>query len=350
MSEERKLATVRTIAALDPIPDADAIELATIDGWQVVVRKNEFIVGQNVVYFEIDSWIPKAIAPFLCSEGKSRVYNGIEGERLRTKKMRGQISQGLAMPTSILMDGYFTLQVGDDLTERLGIQKYEKPIPGEKNGFLGSARGNFPSFIPKTDEERVQNLTREVRHWCEFYTSWEVTEKLDGSSMTIYLGGDNEMHVCSRNYDIKPDSGGAFWQCVLENDLEAKLRELTHGNKIEAAVQGELVGPGVQGNKYGLDKLHFFVYKIFDHGQRKYYNPVHTQNACRAYGFDHVPLIEHDFYLKPGMTLAGILEMANGMSVINPKVMREGLVFKSLTRNGSSFKAISNEWLLHYKE
>lgn len=210
---ERKLASVRKIADIQPIPGADAIDVATIDGWKVVVKKGEFQIGDLAIYFEIDSWIPKDVAPFL---NKGRTYNGVEGERLRTVKLRGQVSQGLLLPVNCI-HGHATVEntatgigmivnEGIDLTEFLNIQKYEKPLPG---ALVGVARGSFPSFLRKTDQERAQNMTRDLRRWEDEGAMWEVTEKLDGSSMTCYLHED-VFGVCSRNLDLLETEGNAF--------------------------------------------------------------------------------------------------------------------------------------------
>jgi hypothetical protein len=148
----RKLASIRKINLVEPIEGADAIEVATVDGWKVVVKKNEFKVGDLVVYFEIDSWVPTGLAPFLSKGKEPREYNGIKGERLRTIKLRGQISQGLILPYAICGK---ICEEGEDVSELLYIQKYEAPIPAQ---LAGQVKSTFPSFIPKTDQERVQNI------------------------------------------------------------------------------------------------------------------------------------------------------------------------------------------------
>jgi len=150
----RNLVTIRTISDIQPIPGADAIDVATVDGWKLVVKKGEFQVGEQAVYFEIDSWIPTEIAPFLSKGKEPREYNGVKGEKLRTVKLRGQVSQGLLLPLSQFPQ---LANVAEDtnLDELLGVQKYEAPIP---SCLAGSVRGNFPSFLRKTDSERVQNL------------------------------------------------------------------------------------------------------------------------------------------------------------------------------------------------
>ena len=150
---ERKLATVRSIDEIRPIKGADLIELAVVGGWHSVVKKGEFGVGDEIIYCEIDSWIPQTIAPFLCKGEEVREYEGVKGERLRTVKLRGQLSQGLILPISVIDQASLgrCLSVGEDVSEILGIIKYEPPIPAQ---LAGDVVGLFPSFIFKTDEER----------------------------------------------------------------------------------------------------------------------------------------------------------------------------------------------------
>lgn len=148
---DRKMATIRQIDEILPIPDADAIELAVVDGWKVVVKKNQFKVNDYIVYCEIDSWIPTEIASFLSKGKEPREYNGVKGERLRTVKLRGQVSQGLILDRYTALDKIGQIYVGQDVSELLNIQKYEPPVPACLAGVI---KGNFPSFIPKTDQER----------------------------------------------------------------------------------------------------------------------------------------------------------------------------------------------------
>lgn len=343
---ERKLATIRRVANIEPIPDADAIDVATVDGWKVVVKKGEFQIGDLAVYFEIDSWIPKAIAPFL---NKGRTYNEVEGERLRTVKLRKQISQGLLLPMSAVAsqwrhdDNWYLrafdidyLVEGDDLTEYLQIQKYEKPLPGSLSGVV---KGNFPSFLRKTDQERVQNKTRYFEQWKANGCLWEVTEKLDGSSMTVYMH-EGVFGVCSRNYDLEETEGNTFWQ-VARRDLDGHIPE-------GYAVQGELVGPGIQGNKYGLSAPDFYIFDVWNIRDAEYLEPWARREFCKNRALNHVPVLEENFAVSSDVD--GLLAMADGRSVIGNKSAREGLVFKNVVNPDNSFKTISNSWLLKNEE
>ena len=158
----RKLAKIVKIDELNPIEGADKIEVATVGGWKVVAQKGLYNVGDLAVYFEIDSWIPNTVAPFLTRpEHYPKVFEGVEGERLKTIKLRGQLSQGLLMPykEAIPFAEQGVLIEGDDVTELLGIKKWEKPVNAQ---LAGVCKGNFPSLIPKTDQERCQNLKKEI--------------------------------------------------------------------------------------------------------------------------------------------------------------------------------------------
>ena len=286
----RKLATVRKIDNILPIAGADAIECAVVGGWKVVVKKGEYQVGDLGIYCEIDSWIPHALAPFLSKGKEPRVFEGIPGERLRTVKLRGQISQGLLLPalgqTSITGEG-------DDLTEFLGIVKWEKVLPAQ---LAGQAKGNFPTVIPKTDQERVQNLVKEIA--LAQGDEFEVTEKLEGSSMTCYLIGD-EFGVCSRNLDLKETEGNSFWATARAEDIETKMRQLrVKSTFTDFAVQGELIGPGIQGNIYNLSKCEFRVFDVYDIQYGEYLNPFTRNLIVGMMDLKHVPVIDAEFVLN----------------------------------------------------
>lgn len=326
----RKLATVRTILDIQPIPGADAIECATVDGWRVVTKKGEFAVGDLAIYFEIDSWIPEPIAPFLCKD--KREYNGVVGARLRTVKLRGQISQGLLLPAPEAASN------GDDLTEVMNIQKYEPPVPTQLTGL---ARGNFPSFIPKTDQERIQNLRASLEAWAGNGSMWEVTEKLDGSSMTAYLFKE-QFGVCSRNLDLTETDGNSFWIMARA----ARLEELLRSTGRNLALQGELIGPGIQGNRYALTAHQFRVFDIYDIQAGRYLNPHERAELTGALQLDTVPML--GVVSLAGCMMPDLLGAAEGPSILNPKVEREGLVYKHMD-NEESFKAISNKFLLNEK-
>ena len=327
----RKLASIRKIAGVRPIPEADAIECVTVDGWDVVTKKGEFQVGDLAIYLEIDSWVPTALAPFLSKGKEPREFNSVKGERLRTVKLRGQLSQGLLLPYATL--GRIA-QEGEEVTEELGIQKWERPINPQ---LAGLAKGNFPDFIPKTDQERIQNCKYVLEDRQEQY---EVTIKLDGSSFTAYHR-DGVFGVCSRNLELKPSETNAFWQVANKYLLDITLP--TMGNY---AIQGELVGPGIQGNQEQLKELDLYVFDVFDIDAQTYLSAEERYKFVDELDLKHIPVVF--VRSKAPATLEEVLKLAEGPS-LNPNANREGLVFKSTRNPELSFKAISNSWLLKEK-
>jgi len=343
---ERKLASIRKISDLNPIEGADKIELATIDGWKVVVAKDvNHKVGDLIVYCEVDSFLP--IEPefeFLRKSSYKKMADGNEGFRLKTIKLRGQISQGLILP---LKDAYVVFKrntpnidmdwfEGLDVTEMLNIVKYEPPIPAQLSGLV---KGNFPSFLKKTDEERVQNLTKEYQNYTleKFY----VTEKLDGSSVTYYVK-DGVFGVCSRNLDLLEDENNSMWKFAVTTGLREKMIGL--GKNI--AIQGEIIGEGIQGNPYKIIGQTVKVFNGFDIDKYDYLSLSELLDITKVLEVKTVPILDLSFTLPE--TIDELLLTAEGKSMLNIKTEREGLVIRSHDRK-ISFKAISNKFLLNEK-
>jgi RNA ligase (TIGR02306 family) len=342
----RKLASIKPITYIKPIEGADAIECAIVDGgWPVVVKKGEYKVGDIAIYLEIDSWVPHELAPFLSKGQEPREYNGVKGERLRTVKLRGQVSQGLLLPIELT----FWRDIGTDLTESLGIQKWEPPIPAQLQGTM---KGNFPHFIPKTDQERCQNLRREIfeEHKDEIY---EVTVKLDGSSTTIYVK-DGEVGVCSRNIDLKETEGNSFWKAARDQNIIEPLLELCKEKGEEYAIQGELIGESIQGNPEKLQGQRFYLFDIYSITCSQYLKTGERYSILdklKRMGVDveHVPIVDVDVRVAQAYdSIDDLLEFAEGPS-LNPQTKREGLVFKSW-ESDFTFKAIANSYLLKHKD
>ena len=336
---ERVMARVVRIDAINPIEGADQIEVAQIGGWKVVVKKGEYTADSLAVYCEIDSFIPHSIAPFLTKPGQfPKVYNEVEGQRLRTIKLRGQISQGLLLSMSVrcsdglVVGALFT--EGDDVTDFLGIQKWEPP----QEFRAANAKGIFPYFIPKTDQERIQNLSRSLEKWNAENHQWQVTEKIDGSSMTVFYK-DGEVGVCSRNLELKDDGTSTFWETAKSEGLVEKL--IAVGKNI--ALQGELIGGQIQGNAYKVDKFQFHLYDIFDIDAQQYLTPKDVEGTALQLNIRHVPVLEQ--FTTFDVRMEDLIAYAEGKSVVGAKPEREGLVFKSLTEPGTSFKVVSNRWL-----
>jgi RNA ligase (TIGR02306 family) len=284
--------------------------------------------------------VPTYLAPFLSKGKEPREFEGIKGERLRTVKLRGQLSQGLLLPlepTCANIESF--LFEGLDVSEPLGIIKWERPMNAQ---LAGMAKGNFPSLIPKTDQERVQNLKNEINAAMEAGLEFEVTEKLEGSSMTAYMI-DGEFGVCSRNMDLKQDENNSFWQVAINDNIELKIRSLDMDN---IAIQGELVGPGIQGNIYNLSKHEFYVFDVYDIKGGCYLNPKDREAIIARIGLKHVPVIWHKWKLAP---VDAIIAQADASSFLNKNQAREGIVFKQIN-GGMTFKAISNKYLMGEKD
>jgi RNA ligase (TIGR02306 family) len=320
-----------------------------------VVKKGEYQVGDVAIYLEIDSWVPHDLAPFLSKGQEPREYNGVKGERLRTVKLRGQISQGLLLPTTILSEqlGLNFLEVypvGFDLSDVLKIQKWEPPIPAQLQGTM---KGNFPHFIPKTDQERCQNLRREIFEEHEGET-YEVTTKLDGSSMTVYVK-DGEIGVCSRNIDLIETEGDSFWKAAREQNIVDALLEISKDKGEEYAIQGELIGEGIQGNPEKIEGQHFYLFDIYSITEGRYLKPqerysiMDKMNLNYDAYINHVPFIDTVCIVTNEFsTIDDLLAFAEGSS-LNPQTKREGLVFKSYDSD-FTFKAIANSYLLKHKD
>lgn len=364
---ERKLASVQRIREIRAIEGADAIELAVINSWQVVVAKNVgHKEGDLVVYCEIDSYLPIEPEFEFLRKSSYKKMGDQEGFRLKTIKLRGQVSQGLIIP---LADAYAIFKrstpnmdmhwfEGLDVTEMLNIVKYEPPIPAE---LAGKAKGYFPSFIRKTDEERVQNLTKEYEEWKfsskhRFYA----TEKLDGSSATFYVK-DGEFGVCSRNLELadpgefvpgvvlcddgveRPKQENTFWKVAREMGIKEKL--LATG--LNLCIQGELIGEGIQKNPYKLKGHTVRFYNAFDIDRQERLNLGDFLDIMKAMGFETVPILGIEFHLPD--TVEDLLKQAEGKSVLNANTEREGIVIRSMDTT-ISFKAISNKFLLKSEE
>lgn len=343
---ERKLATIRRIDDIQPIEGADMIELATVGGWKVVVAKNvNHKVGDLVVYCEIDSFLP--IEPefeFLRKSSYKKMADGTEGFRLKTIKLRGQVSQGLILP---LKEAYEVFKrntpnmdmdwfEGLEVTEMLNIVKYEPPVPAQ---LAGQVKGMFPSFLKKTDEERIQNLTREFEGYKNevFY----VTEKLDGSSVTYYVK-DGVFGVCSRNLDLLEDENNSMWKFAITSGLKELLLALNRN----IAVQGEIIGEGIQGNPYKIIGQTVRLFNGFDIDKYEYLSLDDLLKLSKWLEVKTVPILDLEFRLPD--TIDELLSYADSKSVLNEKFDREGVVIRSHDRK-ISFKVISNKFLLNEK-
>ncbi|RYZ27070.1 MAG: RNA ligase (ATP), partial [Sphingobacteriales bacterium] len=316
----RKLASIQKIRELQAIAGADAIEKATVLGWALVVKKGEFEIGALCVYVEIDALLPEtATFEFL----RSRQF------RIRTVKLRGQISQGICFPLSILPAGT-QIEEGADVTDILGIVKYEPVIPACLSGMM---KGNFPSFIPKTDETRVQVL--EELLLTHAGKPCYITEKLDGTSATYFMN-DSTFGVCSRNMEMHRDDRNTYWRIADALKLEEKMKSL--GN---IAIQGEIVGEAIQGNKLKLVGQQLFVFSIFLIDDYRYASLEEMRALTGRLGLQMVPVLDDNYLLEANVE--GLLNMAERNSVLCATAKAEGIVIRLKdTTEHVSFKAINN--------
>jgi len=342
---ERKLASIQRVLDVQPIPNADAIEVLTILGWKVVAKKGEFKVGDLVVYFEVDS---------ILKESPEVEFLRKSNFRIKTIKLRGQVSQGLCLPLSVLPEAFHNVfkqqadpdvVVGNDVTALLEVEKYEVYVPAQ---LAGERKGNFPDWLHKTDEMRIQAVPEILyKHQNKEFI---VTEKVDGSSMTVYIK-DGEFGVCSRNFDMKETETNSFWKTARAYDLENKMRSLNRN----IAFQGELIGPGVQGNKYKLNALQYRIFNVFNIDTGLHLDFEEAAEIVRYLQLASVPIL-HCHYILPN-TVDELVEYSKGRCHFNPDVHREGIVLRPAINEYSeelrgrlSFKCINPDFLLKYNE
>ena len=343
MGEEfiRKMAYVAVITDVFDIEGADRIVQYEIDnGWKVIDQKGKYQVNDVVVYCAIDSWVPSSVAPFLTKPDRfPRLYENIEGEKLRTIRLKGALSQGLILNLSILSEYTEAIVVGGDVSQFLNITKWEAP----EEAIHADTKGGFPQFLYKSDQERIQNCYLSMSKEFETQT-WTISEKVEGQSFTAYLK-DDEFGVCSRNLNLK-DSDNTFWNTARKYDLENKLRNL--GRNL--SIVGEQYGSNISGNIYGMREISLLVYDIFDIDAQVYLNPVERLTMIADLGLVSVPIFDTNASLQ-GKSLSDILAMADGKSVLGfTNTLREGLVFSANSDKRVSFKAISDKYLLLQKD
>jgi RNA ligase (TIGR02306 family) len=377
----RKLVTVRRVAAIRPIIGADSIQVAVVDGWACVVKIDEFKEGDLGVYFEIDSFLPANDARWEFLSKQFIECDGEKGFRVRTIKLRGQISQGLMLPISTfpeIVSAMAGLEKGHgrgtaeekimemSFEEVLNVKKFERPEPVGGAGAMAFYE-DFPGFINKTDQQRCQNLPGLFKDWSN--ETFQETTKMDGSSMTVYfVRKDSPMFailptldpssagkaadqpngrvgVTSRNKDIIEKESNLFWATAIAHSLPAKLATLNRN----VAIQGELCGSSIQGNFEGFKPgFHdFYLFSVWDVEAQIYLPPKEAEQFAKDLGLKHVAV---NGYFKLGDVAASVEELvarADGKGLNGKK--REGIVFKHVG-GGFSFKAISNSYLLKHGE
>ena len=369
---ERKLASVQRIVSLSPISGADKIVKATVLGWELVVAvKDNFKVGDLVVYMEVDSILPpKPEFEFL----RERKF------RIKTIKLKGQVSQGICFPLSILSgNSIFPYKEGDDVTKVLGVTKYDPQAEFERaealklagihknrmdkflkryawyrNLIFRPTKTAFPSFIRKTDEDRIQLFPNACEQWKDI--PFTVTEKIDGQSATYFCVPNPRkglfrskwlFGVCSRNFQLLKEDNSSYWTIAKQEGLKEKLIAYAKEWGCGIIVQGEIIGSKIQGNKYGRTGYELYVFNVVDYykGEKTPFNQIQQQLFCGKFNLFSVPELNHRYILPS--TIQDIVQYAKGNSVLKTDVLMEGVVMRNYERN-ISFKAINPDFLLKY--
>ncbi|MDQ1336307.1 MAG: ligase [Thermodesulfobacteriota bacterium] len=345
---KRKLASVQRVLEIRPIEQADLIELVKIQGWQCVTKKGEFRVGDLGVYLEVDAippdtetfqflWQPRAkpdpfavVAPLPPQPRPPNFH-------IRTVKLRGVLSQGLFLPLHLFSLG--DVHEGDDVTERLGVEKYEPPQPTH----MGDRRGRFPPMIPKTDEIRVQSAPQVIEELRGH--PYIITLKVDGTSGTFCINPlDGEFHVCGRTQSIKPNDN-IYWRVARKYSIEEALRQ-----RPNLAIQGEAAGPGIQKNRLKLKETSLYAFDVFDMQEGRFLDYDAMQEVLGEMGVPAVEILEKGNAFQH--TQESLLALAEG-KYRGTENEREGIVVRprremfSAALNGRlSFKVVSNRFLL----
>jgi RNA ligase (TIGR02306 family) len=320
-------------------------------GWDVVVKKGDFKPGDLGVFIIIDSIVPD-IPEFSFLKDKHF--------RVKTIKLRGQVSQGLFMHLGILAglansegEGAYADE-GFDVTSLLGVKKYEKEIPAQ---LRGKVKGTRPGWLPKTDETQIQSAKYALEEiWDE---PVYVTLKCDGSSATYYFKS-GKFGVCSRNMEYEVDDANAFCNWAREHKLQETMTEYGH----HIAVRGELCGPGIQKNNMGLKEVSFFVFDILDIETGKYLDFADMQQIIQELDLTQVPVIGQGVFLKdylsfPVLTgsLDNLLAFTDKQIYPSNNSLAEGIVIRPMhemksnaLRGRLSFKVVSRPYQLKREE
>ena len=332
---ERKLASVQKIKNLEPIEGRDRIVLAEIEGWHVIVGKDDFHTGDLCVYIEIDSVLPERPE---FEQARKRA------NRIRTMKMAGVYDV-----TELLGITKYDEYAGDDMPCRQVVKKnkYSKwqLFWYKIFGFPKKKDDSFPSLISKTDETRIQNVPDALK----YKEPVVVTQKVDGCSMSAVIEHTGSLFprekftLASRNRSLEKDNSH-YWKIAEEYDLQERMSlMLEEWGSPWLAIQGEVAGPAIQGNPDKLKELDFFVFNIIDSSGR--WPTEKMAEWCYRYGLSYVPIIDTNYILPD--TVEEMLQYATGPSLLNPNELREGVVIRS--KDGQkSFKAVSPEYLVKH--
>lgn len=359
------LASIQKITKIIPCPNSDFLEICTVLGWQVVTKKDEYQVGDNCIYIQIDT---------VCPSTEQFEFLRDRNFRVRTIKLRKQLSQGLIIPLTdkMLISSTAKYLEGADVSEEIGIKKYEKPNNNPsreekprmpkiwykkwiylfKYNILYKAfpnlqplsRSPFPSnLVSKTDEERIQNIPQTLEKYKgeEFVVSY----KMDGSSITIIHNkvlGKSKYRICSRNFELH-DTKNEWYKTFVNTNFQVHIDNLVkHYNTNDIIVQGECIG-NFNGNHHNLSKDEIRLFNIIVNGKRV--NQIEFLQTC---GLLHIPHCELFKYIVLNHSMDEILKISEQPDILNPKVPLEGLVWRNIEDN-FSFKVINNNYALTEK-
>ncbi len=334
------LTTIQKIKTLEPIPDADRIELASFEHvfWKAVVEKGKYKPGDFVVFLAPDAWVPFELAPFLSKGKQPREYKGVKGERVRIVKFKGVASQGLVLPLDILKDVTFNLSKDvnvRDFSEYLGILKWEKPV---EISLKGKTEGLFPNFLRKTDEVNLNSNPKLLIEFKNLNNDIYITEKIDGTSATFYFY-NGKFGVCSRNWELK-EGDNVYWEIARKCQIKEKLEKL---NK-NIAIQGEIYGERINNNCLKISGIDFAVFNVFDIDEQEYFNFYKLKDLVLQLNLKLVPVIYKGMF-KPDWDIIKLQELARGY-YYNTKFTREGIVIRNchLDKKYLSFKVLNDEY------
>jgi RNA ligase (TIGR02306 family) len=371
----RKLASICIVDNIEEIIGADNIIKATVKGWTVVSKKGNFNIGDKCIYVEIDSLFPS----------NNPAFNEFKGP-IKTRVIRGIVSQGVLLPPKNylpeIVDGINLddLPIGTNVTNILGITKYTEDL-------VVTTDTKFPNYLPKTDEERVQNIFKKIIKAYPNATFTE-TEKLDGTSFSAFLDSKDKMQVCSRNCVIDENSNETFlYTTAISLGIEDLLLRIKKQLGFTPMLQGECTGPKIQSNPYKLTSKQIYFFRLYSISDQKFIDYDTFLKASGDFGFNTVPILSRDFKLPN--TVNELLKHVDGNSALCADTKREGSVFimnsipsedtknnetndQEMTemteeekkkeswnkikfqnfeeKNRISFKAISNEFLLSKKK
>lgn len=345
----RKLASIQKIWKVESIEGADRIELVSVLGWKCVSKKGEFKEGDLCVYFEVDAFLP-VCEKFEFLRNSCYKKNELMGEGflLKTQRFRGQVSQGLVLPLSVLegvafKEGGWNLY--ESVAEHLGVRKWMMP---EVATGSGTVIGEMPYGIPKTDEIRVQAEPSLIEEFSE--VPYYISTKMDGTSVTMYLV-DGKFGVCGRNFEYADDAKCPFWKYVHKKGVREKISKGAAALGLKnVAVQGEFCGEGIQKNRLKLFSPDWFVFTLIDMDVHRRLGLAEMLRFCDEAGLNHVPIEECGENL-PYKSVDSLIDRAKGLYASGSH--KEGIVIRpqnpcySKTAEGPlSMKVINNDFLL----